>query len=205
MTDTLSSGLSIIGLPDSGPERERLGLLLAELELWKTAGFIHAEGEDVIVRHVLDCAAGAGIIGGFSPGRIADLGSGAGFPGLVLAVFLEGAEFTLVERSAKRAAFLENAAAVMKLGNITVRAAGAEEIREVFDVVTWRAFRPLASIEDAAAKIVRPGGVIAAFKGRRSRIEEELGESRRSWSRIEIVPVAVPFLGEERHILILQP
>jgi 16S rRNA (guanine527-N7)-methyltransferase len=99
----------------------------------------------------------------FSPGqatRIIDLGSGAGFPGLVLAAATE-AQFTLVESRRKRASFLSVAAAEMQLGNVSVRWARAESSTadDRFDIATARAVAELGETLNLAARMLRAGGL----------------------------------------------
>jgi 16S rRNA (guanine527-N7)-methyltransferase len=101
--------------------------------------------------------------------RIADLGSGAGFPGLVLAVALPDAEVALVESVARKCAFLERAARALELDDVAVVAARAEawpEGLERHDVVTARALAPLGVLLEYAAPLLTLGGLLVAWKGR---------------------------------------
>jgi 16S rRNA (guanine527-N7)-methyltransferase len=100
--------------------------------------------------------------------RIADLGSGAGFPGLVLAVALPHAEVALVESVTRKSAFLERAARALELDNVAVISARAESWREGLggrDVVTARALAPLGVVLEYAAPLLVPGGALVAWKG----------------------------------------
>lgn len=117
-------------------------------------------------RHVLDSLAAAAA---FEPSdRLAyDLGSGAGLPGLVLAIALPGCRFVLVEPRRRRAGFLELAAERLGLGNVSVAVARAEDLGEgEGDVVTARAFAPLERSWRAAFRLLRPGGRLVYFAGR---------------------------------------
>lgn len=119
---------------------------------------------DLVVRHILDSlapwkeiaelawremgngreSAGAGVSGDFAELRVADAGSGAGFPGIPLAIAFPGISFTLVERMSKRCAFLENCKAMLGLKNVTVLNSEVEKAPAgLFDIVVFRAFRPL--------------------------------------------------------------
>lgn len=112
--------------------------------------------------------------------RIADLGSGAGFPGLVLAAALPSAQVSLVESSAKKCEFLERAVAGMGLANVDVVAARAEEWRAgmaACDLVTARAVAPLNVLVEYAAPLLRAGGALVAWKGRRDSDEERDGDA----------------------------
>ena len=101
--------------------------------------------------------------------RLADLGSGAGFPGLALAIALPDLNVALVESVTRKCAFLERAAACLELGNVHVVAERVETWREGLasrDVVTARALAPLAVILEYAAPLLTVGGSLVAWKGR---------------------------------------
>jgi 16S rRNA (guanine527-N7)-methyltransferase len=136
---------------------------------------------------------------------IADLGSGAGFPGLVLAIALPGARVVLVESVGKKAGFLEEAAERLQLDNVEVvngRAEGWDAGRERCDVVTARALARLDVLLEYAAPLLRVDGALVAWKGKRDK-----GEETGAWKAGKIlgmeapVPVAVPGPdGSERHL-----
>jgi 16S rRNA (guanine527-N7)-methyltransferase len=101
--------------------------------------------------------------------RIADLGAGAGFPGLALAVALPEARIALVESVARKCAFLERAARALELDNVTVVPRRAESWREgleAHDLVTARALAPLGVVLEYAAPLLAHGGTLVAWKGR---------------------------------------
>jgi 16S rRNA (guanine527-N7)-methyltransferase len=101
--------------------------------------------------------------------RIADLGSGAGFPGLALAIALPEARVALVESVARKTAFLERAARTLGLGNVSVVAQRAESWPEGLDrhdLVTARALAPLGVVLEYAAPLLASGGSLVAWKGR---------------------------------------
>ena len=107
--------------------------------------------------------------------RIADLGSGGGFPGLVLAAALPNTQVSLVESVGRKCAFLDRAAAAMGLDNVDVVNARAEEWTAGLDrndVVTVRAVAPLPVLVEYAAPLLDLGGTLIAWKGRRDRVEE---------------------------------
>jgi len=127
--------------------------------------------EDVLAKHLLDCLAPLALGCPLTPGqRVADLGSGGGFPGLVLALVLPGVSFTLIEATRKKAEFLVNAAAALALPNVAVwprraEEAGAAEGREAFDVVMARAVAELPVLVELAHPLLRVGGELLAWKG----------------------------------------
>ena len=201
----LAEGLGRLGI-DCPPARlQALERYRLELELWnRRYGFVKASGNQLVVRHFLDSLAGLPVLSRLSPrGTVLDVGSGAGFPGLPLALFLEDSRFALLERSARKAAFLANVAALLGLGNVRVLEQDLRRLEERFELVTFRAFSPLARELPGLRRVLAPGGVIAAYKGRRERIEEELREAGAAAGGAEVVRLEVPFLEEERHLVLL--
>lgn len=190
-------------LPDAAPER-----LVALLAL--VAGSPHAlttvrDPVDGVEVHIADSLAGLLIPAVRSADTIADLGSGAGFPGLVLATTLPGAHVVLVESVGKKAAFLEDASERMGLENVEVVRARAESWRAgigACDVVTARALASLAVLLEYASPLLREGGVLVAWKGRRDPDEEAAG--RRAAAELAMsAPEAIatpPIAGGERYL-----
>jgi 16S rRNA (guanine527-N7)-methyltransferase len=112
--------------------------------------------------------------------RLADIGSGAGFPGLALAAALPAAHVSLVESSARKCSFLERAAAEMGLANVEavpLRAESWEDGIGACDVVTARAVAPLNVLVEYSAPLLADSGTFVAWKGRRDVIEESDGEA----------------------------
>jgi 16S rRNA (guanine527-N7)-methyltransferase len=116
-------------------------------------------------RHLLNCAVVAELVP--QPGALVDIGSGAGLPGLVLAMLLPGVRVTLLEPLARRTAFLEECLAELRLPNATVCRGRAEELvgQLAADVVTARAVAPLPRLAGLAAGLLSAGGVVLAIKG----------------------------------------
>ncbi len=113
-------------------------------------------------------------------GSIADIGSGAGLPGLPLAIALPAASVALIESNARKCAFIERASAACGLTNASVVRARAESWPEGvgrFDVVTARALAPLDVVAEYAAPLLRVGGTLVAWRGRRDP-EAEAGAAR---------------------------
>ncbi len=112
--------------------------------------------------------------------RVADIGSGAGFPGLVLAAALPDARVSLVESSSRKCAFLSRAVQEMGQGNVEVVPARAEEWSAGVgncDLVTARAVAPLNVLAEYAAPLLSGGGALVAWKGRRDASEEADGDA----------------------------
>ena len=167
--------------------------------------------DEIAVKHVLDSLSAASIIEkiaenlqselkslGNSKIRIADIGSGGGFPGIPLAAALPDFDFVLVERMDKRCAFLENEAAILGLKNVSVMKNEAEKIPpESFDLVTFRAFRPLdKKMATTLLSITKKDGTIAAFKAKKTNIQDEMENIREIVREYKIFPLRVPFLTE---------
>jgi len=134
----------------------------------------HPEDAEEVAFHVIDCIMPVVLSNDkssilaceFAPGRkILDLGSGAGFPGLVLAAAAPETDFTLVESRRKRASFLQVAMAEMGLMNTVIEVRRAEDIglASQYDMVTARAFGDTAEIIDLAAKALKPGGIAMLY------------------------------------------
>jgi 16S rRNA (guanine527-N7)-methyltransferase len=141
---------------------------------------------------------------------IADLGAGAGFPGLALAVALPSAQVALVESVARKCSFIRAAADAAGLRNVEVVADRAESWTAGLgtrDVVTARALAPLAVLAEYAAPLLREGGVLVAWKGRRDAQEEHdaaAAAAELGLAREEIRPVR-PYAGaEHRHLHVLR-
>lgn len=117
-------------------------------------------------RHLLNCAVVAEAVG--SARRVADVGSGAGLPGIVLGIVLPDVEVVLVEPMLRRATFLAETVARLELPNVRVRRGRAEEcveLRGALDVVTARAVAPLDRLLGWTLPLLAPGGRLLAMKG----------------------------------------
>ena len=122
-----------------------------------------------------------------STGTVIDVGSGAGFPGLVLKLFAPGIHLTLVESQNKKATFLKEAVRHLQLANVEVANIRAENLGQVAELVTLRAVERFESVLPIAARLVRPGGELAALIG-----SEQFEEARRLVSGDWREPVAIP-------------
>jgi 16S rRNA (guanine527-N7)-methyltransferase len=144
-------------------------------------------------RHLLNCAAIVDLVP--RPATLVDLGSGAGLPGIVLALLLPDVEVTLLERMERRAAFLGECVAELNLGNARVCRATAEDVagKMAADVVTARAVAPLERLAALAAGVARPGGLILAIKG--AAAEEEVTRARPVLRRLGVRDVNVVRAG----------
>ena len=219
----LEEGLVKLGLGSEDRILPPLTRYIEEIELFNPAyGLVKVRNrEELIIKHILDSLAPIKIIRDLpensSGKKIADVGSGAGLPGIPLAICMPDAAFTLIERMGRRAGFLRDAVAVLGLTNVKVEEAEMEKLSSSagnrgeyvsFDLIVFRAFKPLDNaILKKLISLLAPGGIIAAYKGRRQSIEEEISRfpaASREGFLIEIYPLEVPFLEEERHLLLLR-
>ena len=219
----LSGGLSQLCQNDPviediiNPRREKIISLLAayiaEIEIYNPALSLVGtkDPRELIIRHILDSLAPLGIISRkCNTQYIADVGSGAGLPGIPLAITLPDAEFTLIERMGRRAGFLRNTLAALGLYNVSVEEAEMEKTKPGrFTMVTFRAFRPLEpKIFKKLYRLNGEGGTLAAYKGRRTKTETEMAAMEKALpalsGRWELLPCPVPMLNEERHLLVIR-
>lgn len=144
-------------------------------------------------RHLINCA----LLGGAIPPDtdVCDIGSGAGLPGMVLALSRSDLRVTLVEPLLRRTTFLEEAVALLELGNVEVVRARAEELHghREFSVVTSRAVAPLERLLGWSLPLVRQGGEVVAMKG--SSVHEEIEAARGALRRLGAGEVSVEELG----------
>jgi 16S rRNA (guanine527-N7)-methyltransferase len=128
--------------------------------------------------HVEDSLTGLGVEELRGAGGIGDIGAGAGFPGLVLAVALPEAQVDLIESVGRKCEFMRRAIEAAEIPNATVLNARSEELaeeekREAYDAVTARAVGRLSTLAELASPLLRENGVLVAWKGRRDPDEEE--------------------------------
>lgn len=120
-------------------------------------------------RHIVNSAAVVPFLP--SRGAVADVGSGAGFPGIVIALLRPDLEITLIETMERRAEWLGEVINELDLDNVTLRRARAEEVKERYDAVTARAVANLSKLVRLTSGLLRPGGALLALKGARAEAE----------------------------------
>jgi 16S rRNA (guanine527-N7)-methyltransferase len=193
--------------PEAEPAIETLLEMLAEARAPISASTV-PRARDV---HIADSLTGL-VEPLRSAQRIADLGSGAGLPGLVLAAELPRARVDLIESVARKCEFMGAAIERMRLRNAAVVCERSEdwasaEGREAYDAVTARAVGRLATLAELASPLLRDGGVLVAWKGARSKNEE--AELARVVERLALEPLEIrsvqPYRGSrDRHIHLLR-
>jgi 16S rRNA (guanine527-N7)-methyltransferase len=179
-----------------------IGRLLELLHTDPTAPTTVRDPAAAVDTHIADALVALELDAVRAARRVADLGAGAGFPGLVLAAALPDAEVALVEANGRKCLFLARAAQEMGLPNVDVVDARAESWPEGIasrDLVTARAVAPLAVLVEYAAPLLGPGGALVAWKGRRDADEERDGAAAAAATGLEareIRPVQ-PYDGAE--------
>jgi 16S rRNA (guanine527-N7)-methyltransferase len=220
MDTALEEGLVLLGC-NTAPVLSRLNTYIAEIERFNpTLSLVGTTGRrELVIRHILDSLAPVGIlrrkIAGLLEDRrdrsggphIADVGSGAGLPGIPLAIAMPDCRFTLIERKTRRAVFLQNTLSALGLPNAAVEEREMEKApRFRFELITFRAFRPLAPpVLRGLFRLLAPGGVLAAYKGRKEKIAAEMEAVSVQVGSWEAIPCPVPFLDEERHLVVIEP
>lgn len=201
----LREGLCALGIEASAAQIDMLCRYIAEIELWNAAyGLVNDSGDGLITRHILDSLAPLPHILPLAPRRVADAGSGAGLPGIPLSIMMPNASFSLIERMGKRCSFLANQKALLPLPNVDIQEKDIGSASGPFDLVAFRAFRPLEPpIVDQLLALISPSGRLAAWKGKRKNIEAELASIERYGLSAHIIETPVPGLDEERHLVLL--
>lgn len=162
--------------------------------------------------HVVDSLTGLEVPDLRAAGRIADVGAGAGFPGLVLAVALPGAQIDLVESVGRKCEFMRRAIEAAGIDNAAVLNARSEDLasaegRESYDVVTARAVGRLSTLAELASPLLKPNGALLAWKGKRDPDEErQLGNAAASlaMSAEQILDVGNRAGSEHRHLHLIR-
>jgi 16S rRNA (guanine527-N7)-methyltransferase len=209
--DALSLGLESLGLPPRGELRDRLGLYVSEIErLNPSLGLVGASGEELVVKHILDSLAPLGailaLLGSKAAPRIADLGTGAGLPGIPLALALPEASVDLIDRMTRRTDFLREVLDLIPVGNARVVEAQVEHLRGEYDLVTFRAFRPFErKLFKRVFALCDTDGFIAAYKGRADKARSELAVIEGLYASAQVLPIEVPLLADERCLVVMRP
>ncbi len=200
----LNEGL--VGLDVRLPDDTKTQLLryVGELFKWNKAYNLTAvrDVEGMVIRHLLDSISVLSVV---TDERCLDLGTGAGLPGLVLAIINPDQHWTLLDSNGKKTRFLTHARIVLDLKNVTVVNARVEKWQndELFDVVVSRAFTELSRFAELASPFCSPGGRVIAMVGKDPdvAIDDVVGGCRVS----SVKSLKVPFDEAERHLVQLQP
>ena len=203
VTARLATGLDATGIELSPEQVDRLVRLLAELSKWNRTYNLTAvrDPQEMVARHLLDSLSALAFVVGE---RVLDVGTGAGLPGIPLAVARPQQHFTLLDSIGKKQHFVTHVAGMLGLANVEAVQARVEEFipSVLFDTVICRAFSSLTDFVSSSGRLIKPGGRLVAMKGKLP--AEELAALPADWQVLETVPVSVPGLSGERHIVVLQ-
>jgi 16S rRNA (guanine527-N7)-methyltransferase len=198
--ELLIAGARDIGIALDAPGAETLLKLVDALELGNAQFNLTAirDRSSMLLKHVLDSLSVQPYLRG---SRVADIGTGAGFPGLPLAIVNPQRRFTLVEATGKKARFAEQTAGQLGMDNVQVVHERAENYRpfELFDTVMARALSSLADFAAYAGHLCAPGGRLLAMKGKRP--DEEISALPKSFRVLAVHRLKVPGLDDERHLV----
>lgn len=198
----LEDGLVQLGLPADRALVDRLASYLRLLGQWNRAyNLTRITGpEDMVVRHLLDSLSARPWLAG---SRILDAGTGAGLPGIPLALVEPARHFTLVDSVGKKLRFLRQAVLELGLANVTPLQARLEDCPAgSMDTVISRALASLADFAASCGPLLVPGGRLVAMKGRHP--GDELAALPAPWRATAVARVQVPGLDAERHIVVLE-
>lgn len=199
----LAAGLAALPLALDARATQQLLAYLQLLGKWNTAFNLTAirDPEEMVTRHLLDSLA---ILPWVQGPRVLDVGSGAGLPGIPLAIARPDLAFTLLDANAKKTRFITQAVGELGLKNVEVVQNRAENYRPsaTFDTLVSRAFASIADMLAATRHLCAPHGRFLAMKGVYP--EEELAAVPAEMA-IETVALRVPGLAAARHLVILTP
>jgi len=199
----LNSGLEALSLPLDGARRDLLLEFVALLEKWNKVYNLTAlrERELMVSHHLLDSLA---ILPHIAADALADIGSGAGLPGVPLAIAKPELDVTLIEPTDKRVAFLRQVVASLKLPNVTIVAKRVEDVEAVrrYPAIVSRAFADLRTFVASCRHLLLPGGAFYAMKG--TFPADEIAQLPAGFRVREALRIAVPFLEAQRHLIIVE-
>lgn len=204
----IQSACQTLGLVLSDTQTQQLVDYAALLHKWNAAYNLSAfkDPQDILVKHVFDCLAVvqpiAACLAEYEDKTILDVGTGAGLPGIVLAVCLPEVQVTMLDAVQKKIIFVRQAIGALRLTNATAHGVRIQEWAQQHSVVTARAWTALADIPTLTAHSVIAGGKIIAMKGPRLELEAQLLPS--AWCIDRVVDIAVPRLADARCLAVLK-
>lgn len=196
----LTEGMSALNIVPSDESAAKFILFLKELKKWNRTYNLTAitENEDIIIKHFLDSL----LYLCFIPKSridVCDIGSGAGFPGLPIAIVRSDLKITLIEPSVKKAAFLRHITRILFLENTCIIESRAEDVKGIlFDIAVTRALFSIEKLIKKAWHIVKQNGIFILNKG--PAIVDEIKEIP-AGIEFDIVQAALPFTPVKRNIV----
>jgi len=203
----LAQGVRALGLTVSAATQAKLLAYVALLEKWNRTYNLTAirDPERMVVHHLLDSLAVLPHFPRAPALRVIDVGSGAGLPGIPLALLHPEWHVALLDSNGKKAAFMRQATAELGIANSEVIAVRVESYRPAlpFDVVVSRAYSTLESFIGATSGLINPSGRWLAMKG--TYPAEELVSIAQRVRVLDVPRLAVPGLSAKRHVVIMEP
>jgi 16S rRNA (guanine527-N7)-methyltransferase len=204
---TLPTLCDALGLAPSARQLQALADYLALLQRWNQTYNLTAVRDPaaMLSHHLADCLAVLAPLSAQLPqGRVLDVGSGGGLPGVVLAIMRPELDVTCVDTVGKKAAFIRQVAGQLALPNLHAEHARVEQLRlPPFDLITSRAFASLADFVSLSRPLLAPHGVWMAMKGKRP--SDELAALPAAVAVFHVEPLAVPGLDAERCLVWMRP
>jgi len=197
----LCAGISELGLELDDAAIERLLAYVELLERWNAAYNLTAvrEPAEMVTRHLIDSLA---IVPHVRGATLADLGSGAGLPGIPLAIAAPEREILLVDSNGKKARFLREAVRRLALTRVRIAESRVENVEGSFDCITARAFASLAEMLGWGGHLLAQDGIWLALKGRFP--QDELAAVPAEFVVDDVIALRVPGLDAERHLVIVK-
>ncbi|MEE9338472.1 MAG: 16S rRNA (guanine(527)-N(7))-methyltransferase RsmG [Methylococcaceae bacterium] len=193
----LQQGLQELKLAADEKQIDLLLTFITLIEKWNKAYNLTAvrDQEDMVRLHLLDSLA---ILPYLEGNRIADIGTGAGLPGIPLAIFLPNVEFTLIDSNSKKTRFVQQAILELQLKNVTVIHSRVENIQidQLFSSLILRAFSNMQNIITLTRHLIDKQGIVFAMKGQNP--SEELIKFTEQYT---IIPIKVPGVDAERCLI----
>ena len=200
----IDEGLDATGLHPEAPARAAMQAHLELIAKWNRVHNLTSvrEPEQMVTLHLLDSLSLLPHLGAVR--RVADVGTGAGFPGVPLALARPELKVALVESSHKKCSFLEQVKAELAIANVDVVCERVEQWRpaEPFDAVISRAFADLADFVAQAAHLVAPGGRMLAMKGVHP--YDEIARLPATHRARDVIELKVPGLDAKRHLVVIE-
>lgn len=210
--DLLERGLAQMGLTDNPSLAGKLAVYIEAIEEWNPAyGLVGASGDELVIKHILDSLAPVSLIraaldASQGPRTLVDVGTGAGLPGIPLALAMPDVGVTLLDRMTRRINFLRYVTEKLGRVDIDIVEEQVERSHGAFGVVTFRAFRPFErKLFRKVFGLCHTDGAVVAYKGKADRANAELTAIEGLYASATIVPLAIPFLPDERCAVVLKP
>lgn len=213
--EALPSVLAALDLALSEAQQAQLAQYMVMLAHWNSTFNLTAlrDAPEMLSHHLTDCLAvlkplmahltEAGLLAQAQAPRLLDVGSGGGLPGVVLAICCPSVNVTCVDTVGKKAAFIRQVAAELRLGNLKAEHARVEQLKSQYDLITSRAFASLEDFVSLTRALLAPGANWMAMKGKTP--EEEQAVLPGDIDVYRVAPLTVPGLDAERCLVWMRP